>query len=91
MDLAALEARVAAEDVFICGLLDRLPKSALYAGDDAEDDAEDDADAEEGDGEKAPAAVERATDAEELKKRLAAKLAEFQGAFFRCGLVDSTL
>jgi len=86
LDLAALEARVAAEDVFICGLLDRLPKSALYAGDDAEDDA----DAEEGDGEK-PAAVERATDAEELKKRLAAKLAEFQGAFFRCGLVDSTL
>lgn len=74
LDLAALEARVAAEDVFICGLLDRLPKSALYAGDDAEDDA----DAEEGDGEK-PAAVERATDAEELKKRLAAKLAEFQG------------
>ena len=77
IDLAVLKEQLSSEDLFITSLLTNLPKQgvSLTADSDNEDESNDEV--------TSPKVVDanRATDPEELKERLAAKLAQFKGRF----------
>ena len=80
VNLKELKAKVDFEDQFICSLLANIPSHGMAVHDQEEESVET-GENEGGDQEPSDVLVNRVSNPDELKERLAAKLSQFQGTF----------